>query len=576
MKINTSMKPVAAAVFAFAVASAYAGESIDFGDGMMLDWRLTASYVNSVRMNDAAGLLSKSATNSGGNDGDNNFAKGATTANALSLLVETTLRKGDSGFVFSGSTFYDDAYHQTNSNNAAANNPNGVNKPAPFNQFTDAAVQAQGGYGRILDAYGYTAFKVGDESRATVRLGRHVVNWGESTFFPNIAYAQGPFDGTKTGIPGTEVKDSVLPEDQISASLEVNPRWTLLMQAQYGFHPTIAAAPGSYLSTSDGVGPGGSCLGPYTSIPAIPFSFGGFSGCSFGSRGADVTPSDVGQWGLGTRWRATDETELGLYYLNYNDRTPLPYINVMTPGTAIPVALQPSFGGITQIGNGSYQIHYFDNVKLVGGTVSTTLGSVAVTAELTYKQGAPSLVNTLVNPLAPAAASSYIPTPTRSDITQLNLGAFANLARSPLADSIQILAELSAIQTSNVQAVKAPGTEAFPAAFGFVPGSTLSFGPANALAFTGMLILGYPGIAEGWDLTVPISYSTQLNGRTLVGGVGGEGDQRYSVGASFAYKGNLSIGVTYLGFLGDPSVNLQTYRPLTDRDQLSVNMKYTF
>jgi hypothetical protein len=574
MKKINQLTSVAAAVLAlYATGLAHAGETIDFGDDLKLDWRLTTTYGNSMRVKDASPTLAGSA---GANDGDNNFSKGSTTSSRLSALVETTLRKGDSGFVFSGSTFYDDAYHHSNSNNAGARNPNGVNKPAPYNQFTDEAVSAHGGYGRVLDAYGYTAFGLGDSSRATVRLGRHVVNWGESSFFPNIAMAQGPFDGTKTGIPGTEVKDSVLPEDQLSASIEVTPRWTVLMQSQYGFHPTIAPAPGSYLNSSDSVGPGGSCLGPYSTIAPIPGLFGGFSGCTFGNRGADITPADNGQWGLGTRFRATEQTEVGVYYLNYSDRTPLPEINAVTPGTPIPVALRPAFGGITQIGNGSYRVRYFDNIKMIGATVSSVLGAVAVTGELTFKQGAPVLVNTLVNPAAPASASSYIPNPTRADITQLNLGAFANIGRTPIAESVQVLGEISAIQISNVTARQAPGTEAFPANFGFKASSTMSFQTDNALAFSGVVILGYPGIFEGWDLSVPISYSQQISGRTLVGGVGGEGDQRYGIGATFTYNGNFSVGVSYLGFLGDPSLDLKSNRLLTDRDQLSVSMKYAF
>ena len=353
-KINT-LTPVAAAVLALSVAgAAQAGETIDLGDGLKLDWRLSTTYTASQRMKNADPLLAGSA-NSGANDGDNNFAKGALTGNRLAGLLETKLTKGESGLVLSGSSFYDDVYHRANDNNPSASNPNKVNKAAPFNQFTDGARRDHGGYSRILDAYGYTTFDLGS-SRATVRAGRHVVNWGESTFFPNIAMAQGPFDGTKTGIPGTEVKESVLPEDQISASIEMSPRWTLLGQAQFGFHPTIAPAPGSFLNSSDGVGPGGSCLGPYTAIPAVAAAgFSGFSGCSFGNRGADILPSKTGQWGIGTRYRVTDETEAGIYYLNYNDRTPLPEINAFTSGTAIPASLQAAFGGITQIGNGSYR-----------------------------------------------------------------------------------------------------------------------------------------------------------------------------------------------------------------------------
>ena len=63
---------------------------------------------------------------------------------------------------------------------------------------------------------------------------------------------------------------------------------------------------------------------------------------------------------------------------------------------------------------------------------------------------------------------------------------------------------------------------------------------------------------------------------TLLGGVGGKGDKRYSIGATFTRRGNLSLGVTYLGYLGDASLAPLTSRLLTDRDQLSVTMKYTF
>ncbi|MDB5732838.1 MAG: PduX [Variovorax sp.] len=563
--------PVAlASALLCAAGAASAAEPIEFGDGYTLDWRLSTTYTLSQRMKNPDPKL---AAATGSNDGDNNFKKGALTANRASALFEGKISKGVSGFVLSGSTFYDDVYHRTNDNNPAANNPNGVNHPPPFNEFTEEARRYHGGYSRILDAYGYTTFDLGESRTATVRLGRHVVNWGEATFFPNIALAQGPFDGTKTGIPGTETKDAVLPEDQVSASIVMTPRWTLLGQAQLGFHPTLAPAPGSFLNSSDAIGPGGSCLGPYSTIPTIPRLFGGFSGCSFGVRGPDIEPKKTGQWGVGTRYRVSDETEAGLYYLNYSDRTPIPEINAFTRGVAIPAALQPAFGGISQIGNGSYNVRYFDDIKLLGTTVSTVLGNVAVSGELTYRQGAPVLVDTVVNP----ATGATIPNPTRANIVQANLGAFANVGRTPLADSLTLLGEISAISIGKVESRKAPGVEALGAAAAFFPSTDqLSFQSKTAVAMSVTAVLGYPGIFEGWDLNVPISYSRQLKGRTLVGGVGGEGDARYSVGATFTKGGNFSIGLTYLGFLGKASTDLLTNRLLTDRDQLSLVMKYTF
>jgi Protein of unknown function (DUF1302) len=571
MTTMKTLKPVAAAVLAMTLAgAAQAGETVEFDNGLKLDWRLNTTYTLSQRLKNADPVL---AGNKGGNDGDNNFAKNALTANRLSALFEGKVYKGDTGFVLSASTFYDDVYHRTNDNKPSAANPNGLNKAAPYNEFTDEAKKYHGGYSRILDAYGYTSFGLGESSRATVRAGRHAVNWGEAVYFPNIAMAQGPFDGTKTGVPGTETKDSILPEDQISASIEVTPRWTLLGQAQFGFHPTLAAAPGSYMSSSDGVGPGGTCLGPYTAIPAISaMGFGGYSGCSFGKRGADIEPGKTGQWGIGTRYRLTDETEVGAYYLNYQDRTPVPEINAFTSGTAIPAALQASFGGIKQIGNGSYNVRYFDNIKLLGGTVSTTFGPISAYGELTYKEGAPVLVDAVVNP----ATGATMATPTRANISQLNIGGFYNIGRTPIADSVQLLGEITALNISGVKARQAIGSEAYPAAYGFAPSQKLSFQSNSALAISGTLVLGYPGIFEGWDLTVPISYSQQLKGRTLVGGVGGEGDKRYSVGASFTRKGNLSVGVTYLGYLGGASLAPLTNRLVSDRDQLSVTMKYAF
>ncbi|WP_119155861.1 DUF1302 domain-containing protein [Caldimonas tepidiphila] len=577
MKFNPKLAPLAAAVLAIGASqSTHAGESVEFGNGLKFDWRVLTTYTLSGRAEAQDPLLTYRApatsavNNAGGNDGNNNFDKGALTANRISALLETKLSKGDSGVVFSASTFYDDAYHRTNDNDPAASNPNRVNKPAPFNEFTEGARRYHGGYSRVLDAYGYTAFKLGESSRATVRVGRHVVNWGEALFYPGMGLAQGPADGTKANIPGTETKDVLLPEDQISAAVEVTPRWTLLSHAQFGFHPTLAPAPGSYFNTSDAVGPGGVCLGPFVALPAVPGSFSGFNGCSFGSRGEDIKPGKTGQWGIGTRYRVTDETEVGLYYLNFHDRTPLPEINAFTPGTATPAAF-----GIpgNQIGNGSYRIRYFEDVKLLGATVSTVLGKVAVAGELTHKKGAPVLVNTVVNP----ATGATIPNPTRADVTQASVNAFANVGRVPFITSLQLLGEVSAVIVNDVEARKAPGVEALGAAAAAFPASdTLSFKTSKGIAYTLQAVLGYPGFVEGWDLTVPISFAHQVKGRSLVGGTGGEGDKRLSLGTTFVKGGNLSIGVNYLAFLGDASLDLKTERKLTDRDQLSLVLKYAF
>lgn len=578
MKNNNRRTP--AALLALTVLGhalpALAGETVEFDNGAKFDWRLNTTYTLSTRLKAQDATL---RADTGSNDGNNNFDRGSLTANRIGALLETKLSRGESGLVVSGSAFYDQAYHRRNDNDAgsglpdAGYNPNGVNKAAPFDRFTPEARRHHGGYGRFLDAYGYTAFTLGDAgSRATLRLGRHVVAWGEGLFFPGISLAQGPADGTKTGVPGTETKDQLLPEDQLSLAIEVSPRWSLLAHAQFNFHPILPPAPGSFMSTSDSVGEGGRCLGPFASLPPVPGAFpSGFTGCSFGNRGADIRPGKTGQWGVGTRYRITDATELGVYYLNVHDRTPLPEINAFTPGVAT-----PAFFNIpgNQIGNGSYRIRYFDDVKLIGATFSTALGRVTVAGEISHKRGAPVLVDTPVDP----AGTATIPNPTRANVTQANLNAFVNLGRSPVADSALLLAEVAAVRIGSVRARKAPGVEDFPAfqqAF-FASSDRLSFQTERGLAVSALLLLGYPGVFEDWDLSVPISYAQQLRGNTLLGGVGGEGDKRYSIGLIFLKGGKLSFELNYLGFLGGADTSLKKSRLLADRDQLSLIAKASF
>ena len=84
-------------------------------------------------------------------------------------------------------------------------------------------------------------------------------------------------------------------------------------------------------------------------------------------------------------------------------------------------------------------------------------------------------------------------------------------------------------------------------------------------------------VFSGWDLDIPISYEQQLSGRTLVGGVGGEGDRRFSIGASLTYNQNLELGLTYTNYLGDAHVRtLKREKTLTDRDNISFVVKYSF
>lgn len=530
--------PLATAIMAASVSPAVlAGETVDLGGGVNLDWQATATYTLSSRVEDRDPELE---AYSSGNDGNNNFDQGDLTSNRLSLLVESRLYKGRTGFVASASTFYDDVYHGSTANDGP------VNYAGDPGEFTDAAERYHGGYSRLLDFYGYTTQTFGDDVLANFRLGKHVVSWGEALFLPSISIAQGPVDGTKSDIAGTEVKDILLPEDQVSMQMQIGNDLSLLAHAQYGWHRTIVPEPGAFLSSSDVVGRGGECLGPFV---------GGT--CTFAPREGTDEPDDLGQWGVGARYRLSLNTEVGLYYLNYHDRIPLTDINPLANG-----------------GRGSYRVRYFDDVDLIGATFTTAVGKASIAGELSYKDGAPALVGTQI--MGRDGSYSTIASPTRAEILQANLNTMYNIGRTPFADSALLLAEVAYVNVLDADARRLEGTEGLPESM--APETDELYFSDHGLAFATTLSLSYPGISEAWDLSVPISYSQQLSGRTLTGGVGGEGDKRASVSANFTHRPTgLQAGLTYNAFFGGAETeDPESQRLLTDRDIVSLVVKKAF
>lgn len=520
---------VAAAMLA---APAWAGTA-KIGEDTSVEYSLTLNYGLQSRAESPANALINGPLNAQGlpttansDDGNRNFRKGSLTSNRISALGEVDVKRGDLGFFVRATGFYDDVYHRSNDNDS----PGTVNKTGAHNEFTEEARKFMGGRARFLDAFAYGNFKVGEQSRLSLRLGNQVVQWGESLFFPNIAGAQGPVDANKANLPGIEVKDILLPVGQASAQLQLNPTLTLLGYYQYQYKPTELQPPGSYFSQTDVVGPGAQFIraAPGFNIP----------------RGDDITARDSGQWGLGARVRVTNDTELGLYHLRYHDKTPSVVTNFMT----IPVApfVVPT----------SYNVKYFEDIKLTGASIATKLGDVSVGGELSYKQDVPVLVNSLAGPV-----------PTRADATQAQVNFLYLMGPSAIATgNTTFVGELGYLHVGKVQPTTVFGTSA----------STLT-NKAETVALQFQVAPSYPNVFTGWDLSVPVTYAKVLKGRSPVAGafgsLVGKGDKRLSVGANFKYLSNLELGVSYNAFLGkaDP-VN----RPLADRDYIALNAKYTF
>lgn len=543
-------------------------------------------------------------------DGDRNFKQGALINNRVTVLGEIMLKKDDYGLLLRGDAFYDDVYRRLNNDN---NSPDTINKTSGrVNEFTDAARYYDGQRTRLLDAYAYGSWYIGDSAALNLRIGQQVVAWGESLFFSGVALAQGPADATKATVPGADVKSILLPVNQVSLQLALNEDLTLLGQYKLEFKETELNPVGEFYSVSDVVGPGAEfiygiknpvhkdvladtilnapdllgalypalqplspLLNPILGLPLIPevvrgvVGLVGATGVLDGApkninvqRREDIRPSDYGQWGLGLRYRITPDTTLGAYRLRYHNTTPAPVQNY---GYAV---LLPGAGGLPDITTQvlgvqvpvTYNIRYFDGIDLSALSFSTSLFGANVAGEVIYREGVDVLVDVDGGLLGP------VPTPTRGKVGQALLSALYTIGPRAFWDSFTLVSELGYVHVEDVDAACGPTSCS----------QQLTY-TRDASGYSILGIIDRKAVFDGWDLQIPVTFAGVIGGHSsLLSGLGslmGEGDYRASLGVNFTRLQAFTVGVSYSAFLGEPDFK---ERPYADRDNVALSLTYRF
>ncbi len=518
-----------AAAVAATTSMSYAGERIHFDHGGNLSWSLTTSYGLGVRMEDQDDDLLTGNVN--GDDGNRNFDKNSLVSHRVGALAEMVYSYENVGAVLRATTFYDDVYHRSNDNDSPAT----VNKSGAHDEFTDGAKYYSGGRSRFLDAYVFGDFDLPRNQYMTVKAGRHVVSWGEGLFYPGVNGAQGPVDVVKSSTPGTETKEVLLPNGQLSVDWNINPLFGLSAYYQYEWLKNDLNPVGSYFSTTDIIGPRPEFLrlgGPLTAR---------YDGVN--------KPDDQGQWGIRTMIRPNFDWEFSLFHINYHDKNPAGVIlgdfyrlDPTDPATTVP---------------GSYKINYYDDIKLSGASVSTRIGDTQVSSEISYRDGAP------IRVMTPMGTQD-----TRGQGVQAQASFIHTLGDYPWARGTVLIGE--------VVHVRATGADAVGGYDDYTYDTGNDYQTKSSTAYTLQATLSYPGVLSGWDLDVPFNFSHVVDGKTpLVGAIGGgEGDRRFSVGTTWKYLGNLQLDAKYVAYMGDAS--LKKGRNVTDRDLLTVSAKYSF
>ena len=556
-----TLSPLALAIGLAVAPAVHAGPTIQLGEDTSLSYSLTLSHTLSSRLKtaDKAYLADPNS-----DDGTLNFDRGSLITNRTNALGELRLRHDNLGAMLRASTFYDAAYRNSNDNNS----PTTVNKIGPHDEFTATTRRDSGRNSRILDAYVYGNFAIGEEQYLSLKAGRHVLAWGESLFWPNISQGQSPADAPVFNVPGTEAKEGYMPVGQLSGTFTFNDKLSVTGFYQYKWEKTRLNAVGDYFG-SDFFGPGAqfyrvlpsiiTSLPDHTIVEVAP----GVFVPAVVNFGGEIEPGDSGQWGVGGRYQVSDATEIGLYHYRYNDRVGAMFFE-FSPAHDTTYSSFSRFGTQAPSDNLPYfRLAYFDDIRLTGISFSSKIGdSVQYAAELSYRDNAPVYVN----------AGNFGPAPTRGSYFQGNVNFLYTLGPNPLAHQTTLMGELVHQRIHKVDDLIVGGS--------FAPGTynDYTYDTDTAAQTRGSSLLGvggifdYPSVFPGWDLTTKAIWSQNISGSAYQGL--GRDERRLTLGADFKYLGNFSVGLTYVDYLSSASV--KNGRTMADRDYVSLNAKYTF
>ena len=482
---------------------------------------------------------------SNNDDGDLNYNKGDLTSAVAKITQDISLKYGDYGFFAKTLFFYDQVndnfteYHPNQispSNKATSGRISTTGSvPIPLLPISVPAAQQRvygagqvvtnrrdgsetldqiGSHLQFLDTYFYGKLPLPFEKELSFKIGRQLVNWGESTLLAiNSINQANPINANNFFRTGFQVEEVFIPINMAFVSFQPVEGLTVESFYQLEWKPVEAPAVGSFLSNNDVVGTnnatrtatidfGGGAESPYLdrghgiNYPLDNPLNGVTDTSTTIERLADHTPRRSGQFGVAFKYYAdwlNNGTELGFFFMNYHSR--LPYAstfatdascarregNARNNDAASPLDFLldcPNLPLTGDTGNGvgrarsnavpldtaKLLIEYPEDIHLFGFSFNTTFGDYSLQGEVAYRPNAPLQI-------APADLVFAAFGPTLSRCHNYNCQG----TTGPTADNIQGFGSSDTPRASSPCAFGSNNCDTFSLGIGHAPGSARSF-----------------------------------------------------------------------------------------------------
>lgn len=614
---------------AIAAASSTQALSLQLDDGSgdwSIRWDNTLKYNLMTRVEDQDDDVVANASPSLADDADLGYDTGI-VSNRFDLLTELDVSwRQQFGFRVSAAGWYDQAYGDDNDHpglncefriNGNCTDTWGLIS-APPGELSEKAEDQAYTDGELLDAFIFGNFSVGEQSEASVRLGRHTIYWGNSLYTSGavhgIAGSMAPIDLAKgLGVPGAEAKELFMPTNKLSGTFQVNQSLSLVGFYSFEFEPTRYPAVGTYLGLSEVL------TDDAEFATLIPGQVDPSTGALLSPRTGFVQNSseqpEEGEFGLGLQYTFEDGLELGVYYLSYHDKYPQGIVGALNAGqfatlqaTSNPLAqalvnLWPAFsggeqpdpfgyyteGGYPAASIGRFKWTYREDNDLFGISLAREIAGISFGMDLVYRDD---------------VAISFNTDSLRHTEPYPNFGALQPIVEGTLAsngfptDNF----DFDGANESNYPGPTGDTAHLVVNGVGFLDPSKMWDGGSYAVEFTASSLLSYGEyenlasryideddiattiavvFAPQWyqvmpslDLRLPMNISYGINGHSPISTGGDQSIGTGSIGLAFEYEQVWLVDAKYNFFFGDQDRG--ALGNLIDRDNVTLTVKRTF